>query len=78
MFEVSLTEKCCTMRVGSSKVNKREYTMGPDKVVLRRVPEEKDIGVIVNGELSFSNRMATKIRGELHYGSYTENLCLSG
>ncbi len=55
-------EKCCTMRVGSSIVKKREYTMGPDKAVLRKVSEEKDIGVTVDDKLSFSNHMATKIK----------------
>ncbi len=31
--------------------------MGPDKAVLRKVSEEKDIGVIIDGKLSFSNHM---------------------
>ncbi len=53
-------EKFCTMRIESSNVNKREYTMGPDKAVLMRVSEEKDIEVTVHDKLSFSNHMATK------------------
>ncbi len=36
--------------------------MGPDKAVLRRVPEEKDIGVTGDDKLSFSNHRATKIK----------------
>ncbi len=35
--------------------------MGPDNAELRRVAEEKDIGVI-GDNLSFSNHMATKIK----------------
>ncbi len=36
--------------------------MRPDKAVLRRVSEEKDIGVPVDDKLSFSNHMATKLK----------------
>ncbi len=39
--EIFHPEKCCVMRVGSSNVNKREYTSGPDKAVLRTVSEGK-------------------------------------
>ncbi len=50
------------MRVETSSVNKREYTMGLDKAVLRRVSEEKDVRVTVDDKMSFSNHMATKIK----------------
>ncbi len=55
-------EKCCTMRVriGSSSVNKREYTLGLDKAVIGRVSEEKDIRIIVDDKMSFSKHIATK------------------
>ena len=34
------------------------YTMGPNKQVLRIIEEEKDIGVIIDNKLEFSSHMS--------------------
>ena len=55
-------DKCGAMRIGSSKLETRTYTMGPEKHVIKNITEEKDIGVIIDDKLSFSKHMAAKIK----------------
>ena len=48
-------DKCVSMRIGKSKTANREYTIGTDNHKLKQVQEEKDIGVIIDSQLSFQN-----------------------
>ena len=53
--------KCGVMRIGKSKVANRTYTMGSEQFELKTICEEKDIGVIIDNNLSFTNHMTAKV-----------------
>ena len=46
------------MRIGSSNVDKRDYTMQSTITTTRK---EKDVGVIIDDKLTFSDHLAEKI-----------------
>ena len=50
------------MRVGKSKLPARTYTIGPNNQEIKHVHEEKDIGVIIDDQLSFASHMSNKVK----------------
>ena len=54
-------DKCFTMRVGKSKLPARTYTIGPNNQEIKHVHVEKDIGVIIDDQLSFASHMSNKV-----------------
>jgi hypothetical protein len=53
-------DKCKTMRIGCSKVEKHEYTLKADLKPMEETIAEKDVGVTINNKLSFDYRKSTK------------------
>ena len=47
-------DKCVHMTIGKSKLNERNNTLGHNGPVIRKVKEEKDIGIIFDAELKLS------------------------
>ena len=54
-------DKCGSMRIGNSDVDRRTYTMGTDQHKLSEIQVEKDIGVFIDEKLSFESHMEEKI-----------------
>jgi hypothetical protein len=54
-------EKCTTMRIGKSTIEEVSYTMGPDKVALKKTKVEKDIGVHIDDKLTFDEHINAKV-----------------
>ena len=54
-------DKCVNMTIGKSKLDERTYTLGQNGPVIRKVKEEKDIGVIFDAELKFSSHISEKV-----------------
>ena len=48
------------MTIGKSKLDERTYTLGQYGPAIRKVKEEKDIGVIFDAELKFNHGIGTK------------------
>jgi hypothetical protein len=46
-------DKCKTMRIGRSKVEKHEYTLKADLKPMEETISEKDVGVTIDNKLSF-------------------------
>ena len=54
-------DKCVHMTIGKSKLDERTYTLGHNGPVIRKVKEEKDIGIIFDAELKFSSHISEKV-----------------
>ena len=54
-------EKCKTMRIGRSKVEKHEYTLKVDLKPMEETIAEKDVGVTINNKLSFDKDITEKV-----------------
>ena len=54
-------DKCVHMTIGKSKLDERTYTLGQNGPVIKKVKEEKDIGVIFDAELKFSSHISEKV-----------------
>ena len=54
-------DKCVHMTIGKSKLEERTYTLGHNGPVIRKVKEEKDIGIIFDAELKFSSHISEKV-----------------
>ena len=73
------TDKCGVMRIGRSKLKESSYTMGPEKHVLRKITEEKDIGVIIDDKLSFSSSHDCKSKqGQFYHGLHQKDIHILG
>ena len=54
-------DECVHMTIGKSKLDARTYTLGQNGPVIRKVKEEKDIGIIFDAELKFSSHISEKV-----------------
>ena len=55
-------DKCVKMRIGKSEIYKQDYTLGSSPPIkLRDSDKEKDIGVVIDSNLSFESHMHEKI-----------------
>ena len=52
--------KCKQMRIGTLTIDDFTYTMGPQQVILEKSVAEKDVGVIIDCNLSFEAHMTEK------------------
>ena len=52
--------KCKQMRIGISTIDDFIYTMGPQQVILEKSVAEKDVGVIIDSNLSFEAYITEK------------------
>ena len=61
--------KCKQMRIGTSTIDDFTYTMGPQQVglILEKSVAEKDVGVIIDSNLSFETHMTEK-KSKCHHG----------
>ena len=58
---VEWTDECVHMTIGKSKLDERTYTLGQNGPAIRKVKEEKDIGIIFDAELKFSSHISEKV-----------------
>ena len=54
-------EKCKYMRIGATKVNNFQYKLKHDQEPMEKSKAEKDVGVIIDENLSFEKHMVEKI-----------------
>ena len=54
-------EKCAVMRIGTSELEARDYTMGPLNTTIKQSTVERDIGVFIDNKLSFDEHISNKI-----------------
>lgn len=54
-------DKCKTMRIGRSKVEKHEYTLKADLKPMEETIAEKDVGVTIDNKLSFDKHITEKV-----------------
>jgi hypothetical protein len=54
-------DKCKTMRIGRSKVEKHEYTLKADLKSMEETIAEKDVGVTIDNKLSFDKHITEKV-----------------
>ena len=52
--------KCKRMRIGTSRIDDFTCTMGPQQVILEKSVAEKDVGVIIDLNLSYKAHMTEK------------------
>ena len=51
-------DKCVHTTIGKSKLDERTFTLGQNGLVIRKVKEEKDIGIIFDAGLNFSSHIS--------------------
>ena len=54
-------DKCKTMRIGRSKVEKHEYTLKADLKPMEETIPDKDVGVTIDNKLSFDKHITEKV-----------------
>jgi hypothetical protein len=75
------SDKCKTMRIGRSKVEKHEYTFKADLKPMEETIAEKDVGVTIDNKLSFDKHITEKGRDRpwnfnIHFSDQACNRCI--
>ena len=72
-------DKCVDMTIGKSKLNERTYTLGQNGPAIRKVKEEKDIGVIFDAGFKIEQSYIRESKqSQLNHGIGTKDLYTSG